>query len=178
LPEFRYHPDPLDTGSIEVDGAARCLACGQVRGHIYTGSVYAEGEDRERCLCPWCIADGSAARKFGATFTDTGEIEDIPDLVRQEIETRTPGFIAWQQEQWLACCGDGAAFLGSAGFAELNGRFRDAMPAVRAFVAEQYGSDGDDLEEAVESLSKEDMPTAYIFRCLHCHRYLASVDQT
>ena len=72
LPEFVYHPDPLNTGSIEPSDEA-CIVCGQVRGYIYVGPVYAR-EDLSEAVCPWCISDGSANGKYGATFTDEAGI--------------------------------------------------------------------------------------------------------
>jgi len=36
LPTFRYHPDPLASGSIAASDAA-CACCNQHRGFIYTG---------------------------------------------------------------------------------------------------------------------------------------------
>jgi len=58
LPVFRYHPDPIASGSV-VASAAECVCCGEARGFIYTGPAYCEAE-LEEALCPWCIADGSA----------------------------------------------------------------------------------------------------------------------
>jgi uncharacterized protein CbrC (UPF0167 family) len=46
------------------------------------------------------------------------------------------------------------------------------------YVRENYEFEDDELEEFVGSLSKDDQPTAYVFRCLHCNRYLAYADQT
>ena len=56
--------------------------------------------------------------------------------------------------------------------------FPEALPAVTEYVEDNFELEGDDLEEFVGSLSKDDQPTAYIFRCLHCNRYLAYVDET
>jgi uncharacterized protein len=39
LPVFRYHPDPIASGSIVASGA-QCACCGARRGFIYTGPVY------------------------------------------------------------------------------------------------------------------------------------------
>jgi uncharacterized protein CbrC (UPF0167 family) len=113
LPEFRYHPEPRDTGVV-VDSDAECVACGKARGVIYVGPVYAE-EELEQALCPWCIADGTAAEKFKAEFTDVGVgvPDDVPDSVTAELAERTPGFPGWQQERWLYHCSDAAAFLGT-----------------------------------------------------------------
>lgn len=68
LPKFKYHPDPVGTGSI-VESDVECCCCGKTRGYIYVGPVYAE-EEYEECICPWCIADGSARKKLDARFTD------------------------------------------------------------------------------------------------------------
>jgi uncharacterized protein CbrC (UPF0167 family) len=114
LPTFRYHPDPVATGSVEASDA-ECPCCERARGHVYVGPVYAE--DELVGLCPWCIADGSAAERLGAGFADVDG--DVPDEVRTEIGERTPSFTGWQQERWLVHCGDACAFLGRMGQAEL-----------------------------------------------------------
>jgi uncharacterized protein CbrC (UPF0167 family) len=120
FPEFPYHPDPRSTGFV-AEPEASCQACGEARGYIYTGPVYA-AEELDQAFCPWCIADGTAAAKFDADFTDigVGVPDDVPAEVTEQIAHRTPGFSGWQQEHWLYHCGDGAAFLGRAGGGELE----------------------------------------------------------
>ncbi len=114
LPNFRYHPDPIATGVFREDPDTPCLGCNRIRGYVYTGPVYSEKNFiLEHHICPWCIADGTAAKLFGAMFNDTGTVDDIPDAAREEIENRTPGFEAWQQAEWMECCGDGAAYIGT-----------------------------------------------------------------
>src|SRR5512147_1560630 len=99
LPGFRYHPDPLASGSV-VASDKTCRCCGKARGYIYAGPVYAEDE-LEESICPWCIADGAANRKFDATFFDAEAVADeVPDAAMDEICERTPGYIAWQQGHW------------------------------------------------------------------------------
>ena len=179
LPDFRYFPDPVGAGSLRADADTPCLSCNRIRGYIYTGPVSTEKNFLlEDHICPWCIADGSAAKQFGATFNYTGTADGIPDSARVEIETRTPGFTAWQQEQWLSCCNDGAAFLGLAGAKELREKFADALPSVKQVIRDDYGLSGADLKEFLDALTVDDQPTAYIFRCLHCKKYLSYVDET
>ena len=178
LPAFRYHPDPLATGAVESGPDAPCASCQRIRGYKYTGPVYStEDLPIEQYLCPWCIADGSAARQFGATFNDTGETDGLSDPVRSEIETRTPGFTGWQQERWLACCGDAAAFLGAAGAAELRRSFPAAVPVVKKYLRDEFDLSQADAEQFFRTLDRESGPTAYVFLCLHCGGYLAYVDQ-
>lgn len=178
LPTFKYHPDPVATGSVEANPDVECVCCEQARGYIYVGPVYTSQEvNLDEELCPWCIADGAAAEKFDATFNDCGTMEDVTEEVAGEIEERTPGFVAWQQNEWLTCCDDGAAFLGLAGAKELKKKFPKAIPVVKQHLQDEYGLEGDELTEFFDSLDKEDQPTAYIFQCLHCQEFLAYVDE-
>jgi uncharacterized protein CbrC (UPF0167 family) len=114
FPEFPYHPDPRKTGSV-VPSHAPCTVCGHVYGLAYVGPVFADLDEFEGALCPWCIADGSAAARLGFEFTDVGDDvpPNVPGRVLDEITERTPGFSGWQQEHWLYHCGDGAAFIGT-----------------------------------------------------------------
>lgn len=163
LPAFKYHPEPLTTGAIKASGLT-CVACDRSRGYIYVGPVYAVEELIEE-LCPWCIADGSAARKFDAGFTDVGVgvPAGVAPSVTDEVEHRTPGFEGWQQEHWLYHCGDAAAFLGRVGYNELQ-----QTPDVLSMLLAQH--------EDVELLDTDGDATAYLFRCLACGTHLAYAD--
>ena len=43
LPTFRYHEDPLATGSI-VSSPNACRRCGRQRGYIYVGPINANDD--------------------------------------------------------------------------------------------------------------------------------------
>lgn len=168
LPKFKYHPDPLATGSVVADPDAPCLSCNRIRGYVYEGPAYSEKfHHLKHCICPWCIADGSAAKKFGAEFTDVGMLDEVSEAAVDELACRTPGFEAWQDARWMTCCDDAAAFLGRAGKAELKGKFAEARDAVEA-----------DWDGDWKDLSADGQPTAYIFKCLHCGEFRTYVDQT
>ena len=115
LPKFRYHPDPIATGSVDVRDI-ECAACGEQRSHAYVGPIYTD-IDTTGEICPWCIADGSAAQLLDAEFTDvgTGVPADISEAILDEVAHRTPGFQSWQQDHWLYHCGDACAYLGPVG---------------------------------------------------------------
>ena len=168
--------DPRSTGFV-AESEASCQACGEARGYIYTGHVYGP-EDLEEAICPWCIADGSAASRFEATFTDDvgiggyGRWEQVPRAVIEEISTRTPGFTGWQQEQWWTHCGDAAAYVGRAGQAELARDWPGAIPALKR----ETGYDDQRWEKFFPTLDAEGSPCAYIFRCLHCGAFGAYSD--
>jgi len=67
LPHFKYHPDPLSTGSIEESNAI-CKCCGKTCGYIYKGTAFSV-QNCHACICPWCIADGSAHEALDVCFT-------------------------------------------------------------------------------------------------------------
>jgi uncharacterized protein CbrC (UPF0167 family) len=158
LPVFRYHPDPLASGSIAASDA-QCACCGQRRGFIYTGPAYCE-EELEDALCPWCIADGSAHKKFDASFAS--EFADgIPPGAVDEITYRTPGFNSWQQDQWLGCCGDAAAFL--------EGQ-------LMMYIVHELGISGAAATRFLHGLQRDHGATAYIFGCRHCDAKPAYID--
>jgi uncharacterized protein CbrC (UPF0167 family) len=177
LPAFRYHPDPLGTGSV-VASAATCRCCHRNRGYVYSASVYAE-EELEDALCPWCIADGSAHARFDATFVDSEAFPDgTPKTIVDEISLRTPGYSAWQSEYWPVCCNDGTAFLGPLGIDELRAKFRDQEGALLSHIIYERKISGGAATRLLASLRRDASPTAYFFRCLHCERTHFHIDQS
>lgn len=176
LPVFRYHPDPVASGSV-VPSSARCRRCGQSRGYIYAGPVYSE-TDLDDALCPWCIADGSAHREFGASFVDSEAFaSDVPEPVVAEIRERTPGYAAWQSEEWPSCCGDAAAFLAPVGIAELRQRYRELEGSVLSHIVYNMRISGGAATLLLQSLDRDIGPTAYIFKCLGCGEYHFHIDR-
>jgi uncharacterized protein CbrC (UPF0167 family) len=63
----------------------------------------------------------------------------------------------------------------SAGHEELAAMPAEAAAAVAASVAE-YGWDQDETDTFVKDLDADGVPTAYLFRCLHCRAYSAYCD--
>ncbi|MEU2789912.1 CbrC family protein [Streptomyces sp. NPDC007100] len=168
LPAFPYHPDPVATGSV-VRSDFPCACCGRARGYVYPGPVYVRKEEAAiGALCPWCIADGSAAARFGAEFTGDS---DVPDGAWEAIATRTPGYSARHRGYWLAHCGDGAAFMGAVGTEELA-PYPDAVETLRQ-EAGGWGWSPVDVEHYLNVLHKDRQPTAYLFRCRVCGTHLA-----
>lgn len=171
LPKFKYHPDPVSTGSI-VESEAKCVCCGEVRGYVYSVTIYGD-ENYDHCICPWCIADGSAHKKLGITFMNEDAVggdvdwDRVPESVVEEITQRTPAFTGWQPEQWLTHCGDAAQFLGLAGRKELEAFGPDPVAGIKE------NSDLEDAEwdDVYAALSKDGSPTAYLFRCSKCGEF-------
>jgi hypothetical protein len=169
LPSFKYHPDPIQTGSVTLSDTV-CVCCEQARGYIYTGPVYAIDELNDE-LCPWCIADGSAHEKFDASFVDSAGIggygtwDRVSSDIVEEVAFRTPGFRGWQQERWWTHCGDAAEFIGLAGRSEageLGPEFLDSIRKDARIEDDRF------WEDYLKALHISHGPTAYAFKCRQC----------
>lgn len=169
LPIFRYHPDPLVTGSI-IESDSVCICCERSIGYIYVGPAYAEDEYID-CFCPLCIANGRAATQFDVEFHDpdvTGWVMNqfpADPRIIDEVVKRTPGFSGWQQEQWWTHCSDAAAYLGQASRDDLDGRWVSALPAIRVTTPDINEKD---WHEILDSCRNDRGASMYIFQCLHC----------
>lgn len=184
IPAFRYHPNPFLTGAFEeLETAECCECCGKSTLIKYSNPFYSV-EDVD-CLCPQCIADGSAAEKFDGEFQDVdsvdeldGEFEDVNSIDEfddsdgqktHELIHKTPGYCGWQQEYWRAHCNDYCAFIGYVGAQEL----RELQ-----IMDEVLDDDWDEEEKTIirESMYNGGSCQGYLFRCLHCGKYLVRFD--
>ena len=172
FPKFRYHPDPIGTGAFKkADKPQICECCGQKTGYVYESPFYST-EDVE-CLCPWCIADGSAAKKFDGEFQDAYSCEEIDDVSKlDELIHRTPGYCGWQQEVWLAHCNDYCAFVGYVGMAELEKMgLSDKLEDIYRKDEAMF-----DIGDIRECMTNGGSMQGYLFRCLHCGKYQLYAD--
>ena len=163
FPTFTYHPDPLATGSI-VPSEKTCGCCGAARGYVYCTVPY--GVDGTESICPWYIADGSASERLEVVFADVGSLigEGVDPRTIDEIESRTPGYESWQQETWLACCGDACEFHGDASAADLEA----LGDRERARIADELGMSGETLSGLIAGYEPKGSPAIYRFRCRRC----------
>ena len=112
-----------------------------------------------------------AAEKFKATFVE--DAEPVSDSAkRTELFCRTPGYMAWQGEYWLACCDDYCQYLGRVGMKELE------ELGIKDEVLKEYAShdDGYPLEVLEDCLYKDGDMSGYLFQCCHCGKYRLQVD--
>ena len=168
LPKFRYHPDPLETGSF-IEGEAKiCPCCGKESNTYYVKRPYAV--DDLDYLCPVCISNGEAAKKYDADFIQDVDDDFVPDKEkRDELFYRTPGYLSWQGEYWLYCCNDYCAYLGSVGTKEL----KEMGIAEEVFGEYNKRKEFNDMEAYLE---KDGSICGYLFRCLHCGKHHLWVD--
>ncbi len=175
-PAFRYHPDPVATGSVVASENA-CRVCGRSRGFVYAIAPYCEEDGLEDSICPWCIADGAAHAKFDAMFVDSAVFDgQVPGAVVEEISERTPGYASWQTEAWPACCGDATAFLGPTGIEEIRAGQYELEGMLMGHVVHNMQISGGAATRLVRSLNRDRGPTAYVFQCLHCSAHRFHID--
>lgn len=169
IPTFKYHPNPLRTGAFEIlDESEVCPACTKETMVIYSSMPYCI-ENVEH-ICPGCIADGTAALKYKATFSQSAESNELIDKEKySELFERTPGYISWQGENWLTCCDDYCAYLGTVGTEELE----DMDIADEVIEAYERRNEYEDIRPY---LTKDGHLCGYLFRCLKCHKYHLWVD--
>jgi uncharacterized protein CbrC (UPF0167 family) len=172
LPHFRYHPDPLKTGSVR-ESPKECRCCRRRTGYIYLGPVYSRMPLRES-LCPWCVASGAAAREFGAAFSDAVPLAEagLEERVIEEVTNRTPGFNSWRQEAWLVHCGDACAFNGDALREALRTEDAQRQLAGPERVPQEQWSG------FIQAYRPGGNPAVYEFRCLSCGAPRFQVDFT
>lgn len=172
LPNFKYHPDPEGNDVIEESDEA-CICCNKKRGYIYTGPVYAI-EELDEQLCPWCIANGEAAKKFDASFADAHPLlrDGIAKDIVDEVSLRTPSYSSWQQEQWLSHCNDACEFHGDASEEDV----RNASEETKQQWMQNYQS-GEDLWNTItEGYYPKGDNAIYKFKCRHCNQIIFGWD--
>jgi|SRR5690606_9778692 uncharacterized protein CbrC (UPF0167 family) len=171
LPFFRYHPNPEQTGVI-VREEILCEACGKKSEYNYVGSIYCIPEIEN--LCPWCIKDGTAARKFDAEFQQSIDKSVDNKEAIEELLKRTPGYFSWQGEYWPGHCNDFCAYLGKVDGAGLQKLLSQGDPVLEESVqkeAEQYRLT---KEEFLEELNIRIY--GYLFQCLTCKGHILHTD--
>lgn len=164
LPRFRYHPDPVATGAITHSDDV-CACCGEATGFAYDGPLYADDEP-DGAVCPWCIADGRAAARWDMEFTDPRPLAKagVPGAVIEDVTRRTPGFTAWQQEEWLCHCGDACEFHGDASVDDVRG----ASAMTRSAWCAMYALGEDQWAVHAGAYVPGGDVGFYRFRCRHC----------
>jgi uncharacterized protein len=172
LPHFKYHPNAYKLELFKKSKKV-CQCCSQVRGYIYDKSVYAI--DDIDALCPWCIADGSAAKKFDAEFIQNieppnGDFTKPPILdaaIIDELTHRTPGYVSWQGEYWLTHCNDGCEYHGDVQQNELLTLPEATISLFKQEHGYLFGSN-----ETIADLNENYFPAGdmaiYKFVCQHC----------
>ncbi|MFF8192347.1 CbrC family protein [Streptomyces bobili] len=113
LPPFPYYADQVRTGAV-VAADETCVCCGHDQGWICTGAVHGKDVPAGR-LRPYCVAFGTAAKRYGAYFNEVPS-EGLSEAAVRTIRERTPAPDALGDRPWPTHCGDGAVYVGEGVF--------------------------------------------------------------
>jgi uncharacterized protein len=176
LPTFRFHPEPLRSGSVEPASIV-CNACEQPRDHVYVGNCYVE-DDFDGEVCPWCIADGTAHQRFGMTFHEAEPPSGTVDMALvDELEERTPGLCSDSPVTWPWCCDMPMAYVEPAGHAELIARHAELASMLVPQLEAEAGLTRGNAERLFRKLQRDQPPRAHVFQCLGCEVPRAEIEQ-
>jgi hypothetical protein len=170
LPSFKYQPNCIENDIFIKAGQdeVKICQCCDKQIEIYYNTMYTS--KNVDCLCPDCIANGSAAEKFDGEFIGGADpITDGADKT-EELFKRTPGYVSWQEDYWLAHCNDYCAFISYVGIKELQ-----EMGIIDEVLAD-YAEMDDNVADVRQWLHKEGWMVGYLFKCLHCGKHRLWVD--
>jgi uncharacterized protein len=173
LPAFPYHPDPVASGVI-VASESKCVCCNQARGLVYIGPAHTKHEGVRENLCPWCIADGSAASKFDVEFADAHPLfkAGIDRKIVDVVTKQTLGYFSWQQDDWLTHCRDACAFHGHASAEDIKLASRATIEAWKT----EYGMTDIDWNTVTAGYQPRGHSAFYKFVCRKCSQVLLGWD--
>jgi len=167
IPKFKYLPSPLQSKIFKAQKIVTCDCCKKEVDVYYTGGIYAI--ERAEYLCPTCIHSGAAARKYDGSFQEDliNDENVVNPNYTEEVMYRTPGYVSWQGNNWVAHCSDYCAFIGYVGWRELLERgITEQFENFTAF----------STIELSESLVNNGHHQGYLFQCLECGHYVLYSD--
>lgn len=172
LPNFKYNPDPIKLGVI-IKEETLCPVCKETRDYVYEGPFFSE--DDVEGICPWCIADGSAAEKCEGEFQDEESCEEVEmEEYVEELVYRTPGYIGWQQEYWVSHCGDFCSIINYVGWKEIKHLENELVDDIKK-ICEDYNIS---FPEFKETLVKDGDFQGYLFQCSSCKKHRLHADMS
>ena len=171
FPHFRYHRNVLHTGAV-IRSSDVCPVCKKKRGYAYFSEVFTEDDEEHHGLCPWCIQDGSAARKFNGFAPDPYEFENIEQSRVDELTKRTPLMETFQDIIWPTHCDDFYEFI------DYIWQWDDLVSrGIEKEIIEDLKENSDySVDDLKDGLGSDSCMRSYLFRCLHCGKHHLYVD--
>ena len=180
IPEFKYHPHPLDTITFEQKEPTTCMCCNRFTQVYYEFPFESSliSDDDDFVICPNCIKNGEASKRYQGKFQNPDLCEKVSDPEKlDELCHRTPGYYAPEKAYWLAHCDDFCALVALIDdWCEIEEKGIEKEIEIDWVVNDNY--EIKDIETLKEQLNYEnDEPLyGYLFRCLHCGKHRLYVD--
>ncbi|HBB56227.1 MAG TPA: hypothetical protein DCZ49_08600 [Hyphomonadaceae bacterium] len=161
LPHFAFFVDPFKDDAFERSEEA-CACCGKPRGWRATCGIYSEADPDT--ICPWCVADGSAARKFRGHFNTLETVDGLSQEHAKAITERTPLPLTWQDFDWPCADGEPCVYLGHVrGDVLFEENDAAKIAACREAVAAFY-EDEAEAQDRLAACAPGDNMGVYVFR--------------
>lgn len=169
LPTFTYVSEKY-AHKIFKKNTVKCDSCQQTSDYVYTGPIYMPG-DTEPTLCPQCIHDGSAAKKYRASFNEI-DGRGLETSIRNAVCKKTPGYSSWQDQNWATHCHDACVYHGDASEKDVA----EASEQTRAQWMEYYDMQEDDWSHFMKDYRPDGDQGVYKFICRHCNLVIFNWD--
>lgn len=98
------------------------------------------------------------------------EVEQFQDDKLEELLFRPPGYISWQEPQWLSHCDEFCAYIGYVNKCDLSAMKIDLRNEELFAIKENYGIDT--LDQVSEDSG------IHLFQCLTCRQHRIHIDHT
>jgi len=180
IPEFKYHPHPLDTITFEQEELVTCMCCSRLTQVYYEYPFESSlvSDDDDFILCPNCIKNGEASKKFQGKFQIPDFCEKVSDPEKlDELCHRTPGYYAPEKAYWLAHCDDFCALVALIDdWSEIEDRGIEEEIEADWVVNSDYKIEGIETIKDELNFDNENSFYGYLFCCLHCGKHRLYVD--
>jgi len=191
LPKFEYVPDPIKAGMME-ESKGICDCCNENHYYICLGGIYSKHDDVIN-LCPWCVFSGKASKKYDGHFNmvdiDKNSMEPVVDeqgkttgfrtiegyqkpIGNDEIESRTPSIVGYQEQDWRHHCGECCDFHGRA----IGNDFKNLSQSSKEILQENSYIDDESEIEELQDFGMQEIPYFIKFICRHCDTILLIYD--
>ncbi len=161
LPPFTYVSDEY-VKTVFVKTTSTCDCCQKESPYSYSGPIYVAG-NKDITLCPWCIHDGSAAKKYQASFNEIYD-EELAELIVTTVREQTPGYNSWQDQCWATHCNDACVYHGDATSEDVA----EASEQTRQQWMHDYEQDAESWSYFMRDYHPGGDQGVYKFICRHC----------
>ena len=169
-PFFRYHPDPLRSGVfVEHETPKVCQCCGRQETLICEGPFYTDEE--VEYVCPECIADGSAAKRFDMEYCEIAAKDRVSDPKKdEELLHHTPGFYSYNGSCWPSHCDDYCIYV-----EELYRKHLQDKELMEELVKDPVWIEWE--FDSPEKVLLDQYIQVHMFVCPHCGKHLFYIDE-
>lgn len=161
LPYFKYHPNVYETGSISYFKAV-CEVCNQESSFIIEGCY---GENDLEVICVHCIASGKAGMEPDVFFNYQFPLTFNNQNIVEELQSRTPSILSWQEITWLEHCNDFCSYIGIVDWEGISHLELEIQSDITREAA-KYNLKNDDFKNAMNSYI-----VGHLFMCIHCGKH-------